>query len=154
MGTALLIASGISLVLLAGGILFFLGAFWAWREWSNLLQHLVTIEGHITSRKSRDTTTWNDERRTNQTRTVYSVTYSYEYEGEQYVRESEITKKHHKEWKQGMKVTVRLPSNKPGDGSLVAEANLLGDTALIWGFGLAGLVCFGFAYLVFVLVAR
>ena len=44
MGTTLLIASGISLVLLAGGILFFLGAIWAWREWSNLLQHLVTVE--------------------------------------------------------------------------------------------------------------
>lgn len=153
MGTALLIASGISLVLIASGILFFLGAFRAWREWSNLLQHLVTVEGHITSRKSRDTTTWDDDRRTNETRTVYSVTYRYDYEGEQYVRESDISKKHYKEWKRGMKVTVRLPSNNPGDGSLVAEANLLGDTALIWGFGLAGLVCFGFACLVFVLVA-
>lgn len=52
-----------------------------------------------------------------------------------------------------MPLTVRLPSNHPEDGSLVTEASLLGDTVLIWGFGLAGLVCFGSAYLCFFFLA-
>lgn len=145
MGTTLLMSSGISLVLLVIGILFGIGAFQAWRRWSNLIQHLVLIEACITDLEARQMAPPNSG-------TGYFVTYSYDYEGHSYVVEESINKKRYSTWKQDMSVTIRIASNEPGDASLVAEASLLGDTALIWGFALAGLFCFGCIFLVFWIV--
>jgi len=146
MGTTLLIVSGISLILIAVGILFGIGAFQAWRRWSNFVQHLVLLEASITDLQSRETIRGGN-------RSIgYFATYSYEYEGQNYEGEEGISKKHYSIWKQGMKTTIRIASNEPGNASLVAGANLLGDTALIWGFALAGLVCFVFASMIFWLV--
>jgi hypothetical protein len=149
MGTTLVISSGISLVLIGVGILFGVGAFQAWRSWSNLLQHQVMIEGCITDLDRRETTD-GDSNTINSF--VYYVNYNYDYEGQNYACEVRISKKHYRAWKRGTSITVRIPSNDPGNASLLAEASLLGDTSVIWGFALAGLLCFGSAIMVFWLV--
>lgn len=147
MGTTLLLGSAISLLIVGMGILFWVGAWWAWRRWSHEMHHLVLVEGTLLALECRDRTV-----RDNKRLTEYWARYSYAYEGQSYKGRQTISKKHYRTWKRGRRLTIRLSSNQPEDGNLVAQASLLGDTALIWGFGLAGLACFGGAYLCFWLV--
>jgi membrane protein implicated in regulation of membrane protease activity len=117
MGTTLLIGSAMSLLCVGGGILFWVGAWRDWCRWSNLVQHLVVVEGSLLALESRERTVRRNESRSDETITEYWARYRYTYEGQTYKGQQSISKNHYRTWKRGMPLTVRLPSNQPEDGS-------------------------------------
>lgn len=147
MGTLFLLLIGVILALIASGILFGVGALHEWRRWSDFWQHMVMIEGHITRLDIGETTDLEGNKASS-----YQAEYSYHYEGKDYMQVQSVSGKHYRTWRPDTVVIVRVASNHPDHANLQAQASLLGDTAIVWGFSLAGLFCFGCAVLVFVLL--
>jgi ABC-type branched-subunit amino acid transport system substrate-binding protein len=85
-----------------------------WQRWLNLRQNGVTVEGRITS---HHIDSWSED-----TFTIYYVTYSYEYDGKAYWDCQSVSGRRNKALVIGMNVPIRCLPNNPKVATL--ENNL------------------------------